>query len=111
MHPPTHIMQIVNVRLTAEAANKLSHRAYGKAENWLNGWTPKGNFKAVLGTSRDDALDKCRKMLAETLVPTWMDTVHPSHFEFEVSDQEIENGMFWLSSNVVWCRWHKVIES
>ncbi|UCV26750.1 hypothetical protein [Ferribacterium limneticum] len=111
---PTHVMQVVGVRLTQEAGRKLSHLAYGQAENWLKHWTPRGTFKAVLGESREDCLDKCRKQMQTLLVPSWLTSeseIFPKYFEFEVSDQKIEDGMFWMDSSVVWCQWHKVVES
>jgi hypothetical protein len=108
-----NIMQIVNIQLTEKAKQQLSHASYVQASEWLTQWTPRGNFKAVVSESRAESLAMLTKDLQENLAPSWMREergVQPHHFEFEVSEQDVEDGRFWMPSIVVWCQWHKIPE-
>lgn len=108
-----HIMQVVSIRLADRARDELSNTAYTRAEAWLTHWTPRGNYRAVIGESQEAALEMVRRDLHQNLVPAWLRAegkVFPHHFEFEVSSQNVEDFRFWMSSQVVWCKWHQIPE-
>lgn len=110
---PTLVMQVRHIRLTAAAAHDLSHSSYNRVVDWLKNWTAPANFKAVLGESEADCLRRVREMLATNLVPGWLrdeSKVLPKHFEFQVAEQVIDDGMFWMDSRVFCTTWHKVVE-
>lgn len=103
-----HIMQIVKVRLTAKSADELSANQYKAAEDWLGNWTPVANFRAVIADSEKSALAKCQKMLTDGLVPAWLRGAAPEHFEFQVSEQAVKDGTFWMSTSTVLGHWYSV---
>jgi hypothetical protein len=108
-----NVMQVVNIRLTDRAGDELSNNAYTRAKEWLSHWTPRANFQAVIGENREASLEMVRRYLHQELVPTWLraeSKVFPHHFEFEVSSQNVEDFRFWMSSQVVWCKWHQIPE-
>lgn len=110
---PSHVCQVVRIKLKDSAKYKLSAHAYERVTDWLKHWTPIANFQATLGFSEDEALNSTRKQLQQSLVPNWFSkesNVTPDLFEFEVSIKEIQHGAFWFNASVVWCHWHSVVE-
>lgn len=106
-----HTMNIARVRLRHSAGDRLTANAHARVTDWLKQWTPEANFKACIAPTKAAALEKLRGLLQKELIPGWMETlnVHPEHFEFEVSEQEIDaDGFFWGRSALVWCCWHPV---
>lgn len=108
-----NIMQIITFRLHPDVANTLNHAAFTEATTWLKQWTPRANIKAVVSGSRKESLSVLRKDLSTSLVPWFLDIkgVKPEHFQFEVSEQEVDDGRFWMPSSLVWCHWHDVVEA
>ena len=105
-----YVTQIVTIRLCGAAADKLPHRLYLSTQEWLTQWTPRANFKAVITDTQAEGVEKCRGMLRENLVPSWLD-VPPHLFEFELSSQKVDEDMgFWMPSVAVWAHWHPVVE-
>lgn len=98
-----HIAQIVKVSLTGKAVDELSYGAYTATQEWLNQWTPRGSMKAVVGKDRDECLAMLREDLNKSLVSSWLKSkgVLPKHFKFQISDQEVKEGRFWMPSGVV----------
>lgn len=105
------VMQIVKVRIKPGMEHKWSKSTYERVEEWLKHWTCPANFKAVIEDSRDEALAHCRRTLYGELVPSWLNResgVNPEDFEFEVSEQDVKHGEFWMSYQVVWAHWHSI---
>ena len=107
------IAQIKTIRLTHKASYQLSNAAYNRAREWLSHWTPQAQFMAVMAPDRVEALKMLREDLAGSLVPGWL--MHESgvkleHFEFEISEQEVQENRFWMPSGTVLCKWFRVVE-
>ena len=100
-----HIAQIVKVRLKVSACDHLSYSAYTRVQEWLTQWTPVANFKAVIAEDRHLAIEACRIQMHKE--EAWIRSdlirlgVRSQHFYFNVSDQEVVNNQFWMSTGVV----------
>ena len=108
-----NIMQIATIRMHPDAGRVLTHEAFTEVGEWLKQWTPRANYMAVVSGSPEESLGILRKDLSATLVPKFLDIlgVRPEHFQFEVSDQDVDDGRFWMPSSVIWCHWHDVVEA
>lgn len=105
-----HLMQIVEIRLLGRADNVLTMAQHTRVMEWLKNWTPQGNFKAVIGLSRQDCVDKLRLMLQGGLVPAWLEGVDAKLFEFRVGEAEVDPaGWFWPPGSLA-SQWWKVAE-
>lgn len=108
------VMQIVSVQLKPRMNRKLSHFDFGRVENWLRQWTCRANFKAVIEPTQEEALEHCRQMLREQLVPSWLASeskITPGMFTFRVADQEAKDNEFWMSSQAVWAHDREIGEA
>lgn len=106
-----HIAQITRVKLLDEAADILSANKHTEVLKWLDQWTPKNNFQAVVADSAGAALATLTEDLKANLVPSFMGpTVKPSLFEFQVSMQVSDNCRFWMPSALTCGTWYKIKE-
>lgn len=108
------VMQVVHVRIKPGMENVWSKATYDRVENWLKNWTCSANFKACIEPTEEEALTHCQRTLRKNLVPSWLQSeskVFPWQFEFEVSEQEVVDGEFWMPSGLVWCHWHSIPET
>lgn len=98
-----HIAQVVSIQLTGGSSSELRYDAYRETEAWLKQWTPRANFKAVIGSDLEECLAMLREDLRKDLVPHFLahNGVKPQHFKFQIADQAVENGRFWMPSALV----------
>lgn len=98
-----HIAQVVNVSLVGSASGQLSYDAYNATKQWLTQWTPQANFKAVIASDLVECIRVIADDLRTTLVPHYLARygVKPEHFKFNVSEQSVVDGRFWMSTQVV----------
>ena len=94
-----YITQVVEVKLRDSAKDSLSYNVVTSVEEWLKQWTCLGNFKAIISNTREQGIEKCRKMLRAELVPPWL--AHRGVKPEQVSPQEVDkDGRFWLSAGL-----------
>jgi hypothetical protein len=105
-----YIVQVAHVYLKSGADALLSKRSYDAVVDWLSTWSCRGNFRATLASSQQEGIERVQVMLQQKLVPEFMGPgVTPEHFVFEVSMQEVEDGWFWMPSNLVYGTRHPVV--
>lgn len=103
------VMQITRVRLHPDAGAWLTANEYREADEWLTQWTPRANFKAAAADTRQRAFHLLREDLRKNLQPErhWSN-VKSHHFQFMVSEQEAEDGRFWMPSGITSGTWHDI---
>lgn len=104
-----NVMQIVYVRLSDKAEDVLTARKHAEVLAWLEQWTPRANFKAVITESQQESLRILINDLQQNLVPAFLgNAVRANLFEFQVADQEVEDRRFWMPSSILWATWHPI---
>lgn len=99
-------MQIRRVRMKEEAVAALRPSFVHAIEAMLSSLSCRAKFPAVLARTDGAALDRCREILLERLVPKFLedDGVNLGMFEFQVSTDRLSRGRFWLSLSD-WDQW------
>ena len=88
-----YVAQIHKIALLDSAKDNLSFAAYTEAEGWLAKLSCRGNFKAVVAESKEDAVELCRTMIRDELVPSWLAAkgVKPEHFKFAIAGDTVDD--------------------
>lgn len=101
-----HIMQIKHVRLHPKAENEITKKQYNSIESWLKQWNPQAAIEAVIGENEAECLKVLRNDL-DNLIRYRYTSDSMSHlFQFQVSDQVVKGGRFWMPSSLIWGQWH-----
>lgn len=96
-----HFMQIKAVRLRGMAGDVLSANTHHRVMQGLIGARWEGQYKAAVGKDRQHCLDMLREDIFYSLpVPLAHLGVKPSHFEFQVTEDEIKEGRFWPPTGI-----------
>jgi len=98
-----YAMRVNRVFLSHQAQNILSMKVYQEVKEWLNQWTCKNNFKAVLCENREAGISELQADLRENLIPSWMKSqgVTTECFVFDIASADVKDGRFWSCFEMV----------
>lgn len=103
------IMQVVNVRLRPDSAERLSKRDYDHAQAWLTSWTPQNNIQAVICDSRTQAHETLQCDLQRLLsIPG--SRLRGHHCQYQLAQQSVRVGRFWLFPGSTGGTWYDIPE-
>lgn len=91
------LLQVVEVRLTSSAANRIPYNMYNQIASWLSSWTPINNIEGIICSDIDEGLTTISKNFPK-MFPASMSRLcaKPSDFEVKIGVQEIKNNRVWL---------------